>query len=246
MARINFTSQIEQLIGSLAGSTFQDSTFGLQIRTRVSPRNPRSTFQMLRRGEFAYITQLWRTLSTFDRDTWVTAAGTLPAALNLFVSSNINLSLINLPAIANYIPSAAPLAFPVVVSSYHPGILDILANGLPNIVPAGTTLLISATDTFSPSRAFISPSSYTPIVALFSGSNLSIPTDIITGWLARYGRMKLLEKLCLTSALINTANGLRSPSSYICAIQTVLTANTIIDAFGDELIDFDGTLITYP
>ena len=44
MARIAFTSMVEEIIGKLAGSVFQDSYMGIQIRTRASPRNPSSYF----------------------------------------------------------------------------------------------------------------------------------------------------------------------------------------------------------
>ena len=90
IARISFTAIVAQIVRKLAGSVFQYSYGGFQIRTRVSPRNPQTQYQQLRRGDFGFLSQTWRNLSPTERQTFIDNAGTPPAALNLFVLSNVN------------------------------------------------------------------------------------------------------------------------------------------------------------
>ena len=118
MAKVSFSALIEEIVGKLAGSVFQDSYGGFQIRTRVSPRNPQSNFQQLRRGEFGYISALWRTLSPTERQTFIDAAASPSGGLNLFIQSNVNLSLIGEPILSTYPTPTTPVEMPMEIVTY--------------------------------------------------------------------------------------------------------------------------------
>ena len=180
MARVAFSALIEEIVGKLAGSVFQDSYGGMQIRTRVSPRNPQTKDQQLRRGEFGYLSAGWRFLTSVQRQTFIDAASTPPAALNLYLQSNVNLTLIEEPTITDYVPSSDPGTMPIDFSTAEPGNLSIIASGSPTTVPAGTKLLIQITYQKAPTRIFTNPSEFSPVISFDEGTDLSTATNVIT------------------------------------------------------------------
>ena len=130
MARVSFGALIEEITGKLAGSVFQDSYGGFQIRTRVTPRNPQTNYQQLRRGEFGFISSLWRALTNIQRQTWVDEAGTNPAALNLFIQRNVNLALIDEAVIPSFVSSTEPDGMSIDFVEVTPGTMTIIATGI--------------------------------------------------------------------------------------------------------------------
>ena len=246
MARIAFSSTMEEINGKLSGSVFQDSYGGFQIRTRVSPRNPQSYFQQLRRGEFGYISASWRFLSSPDAASWVAAAGTVPAGKRLFISSNINLTLIFENPITAFVPGPAVPDFALIIDQFELGILSVEAVGPLFIVPAGYSLLVFATAEKVPPKNFTNPSMYSPVTYFPAGSDLTSPVDIAADWIARFGQFTAVKRICIKCCLIDITNGTRGNEFFSCAISPFLAVNQIIDAAGDTLIDFDGTIISFP
>ena len=217
MARVSFSALIESILGKLAGSVFQDSYGGFQIRTRVSPRNPQTNFQQLRRGEFGYISSLWRTLSTTDRQTFIDAAGSPSGGLNLFIESNVNLSLLDIAPISVYATSAAPPSMPIQITAYNSGALAISAASGLTTVPAGYQLVIFATYEKAPTKIFTNPSQFSPVVNFAAGTSIAAPTSIAAEWISRYGILRDNKRLCVKSALIDITNGNRTDTAFVCA-----------------------------
>lgn len=227
MARVSFSALVEEIVGKLAGSVFQDSYGGMQIRTRVSPRNPQTNYQQLRRGEFGYISSLWRTLTSVQRQTFIDAASTPPAALNLFIQANVNLSLINENIIDTYVPSSDPGTMTIEFVDVTPSLMTIKATGSPTVVPAGTKLLIQVTDQKPPTRIFTNPSMYSPVISFDEGTDLATDTDIFAEWTNHYGVLKADKRLCLKANLIDKSNGLRGADVINCT-NSELVANKYI------------------
>lgn len=243
MARISFSALVEEITGKLAGSVFQDSYGGFQIRTRVTPRNPRSNYQQLRRGEFGYLSSSWRTLTSVQRQTFIDAASTPSAALNLFLQSNINLTLIEEPVITSYTPSSNPGTMAVIIDDASPDALLIKATGSPTTVPAGTKLLIAITDQKAPTRIFNNISDFSPILSIDEGTDLSIPLDILTEWQSRYGILLPDKRLCLKSALVDKSNGNRSASFINCTLTEEMAQKYIPQA---TLLTNEANITTAP
>lgn len=217
MARIAFSALIEEIVGKLAGSVFQDSYQGFQIRTRVSPRNPQSTYQQLRRGEFANISSTWRTLSTMQRQSFIDAAVTEPEALNLFISTNVNLSLIDEDIVSEYLPFSAPGSLSISIISITPAEFIIQATGSPSIVPADTKMLLYATTDKPPTRIFTNPSEFSPILSFDEGTDLSLLTNVINAWNLRFGVLRADRQICIKTVLIDKRNGQRGAEAIICS-----------------------------
>lgn len=218
MARISFSALVEEIVGKLAGSVFQDSYGGYQVRTRVTPKNPQSQYQQLRRGAFGYLSAGWRFLTAPQRQSFIDAALTPPAALNLFLQANINLTLIEVPTITDYVPSADPGTMQIEFDTADPTVMLIKATGATTIVPAGTKLLLQVTYQKAPTKIFTNPSQYSPVISFDEGTDLSIPTDILSAWQVRYGQITVGKRLCLSSAVIDKSNGRRGSTLINCTI----------------------------
>ena len=237
MARINFSALVESIVGKLAGSVFQDSYQGYQIRTRVSPRNLQSTYQQLRRGEFAFLQQSWRNLSDYDRQTWIDNAPDGLQGINFYLSCNINLTLINQAVAPAYEPAAVPAIFELQINNLGDGIFTISAAGGLSVVPDNTYLLLQATYEKLPTKIFTNPSQFSPIISFPPGTDLSTPVDISADWISRYGQFTTGKRICLKSNLVNQVNGLRSGDFIVCAVESTI----ITDMFYLASISQSGT-----
>jgi hypothetical protein len=245
MARVNFSALISSITGKLAGSVFQDSYGGFQIRTRVSPRNPQTYYQQLRRGEFGYITQLWRGLTQPERDTWIAGAPSGMSGINFFVQCNVNLTLIEQSLISSFVGGTTPSAFPMTIAALGGGIFTIQASGAVTTVPAGLSVLVFATYEKAPSKIFTNPSQYTPVITYPPATDLSAPVSISAEWINRYGQFTSDQRICIKSVAIEHVSGFRSADTVYCAIETAPETYFVIDDAGNILENEVGDQIIY-
>ena len=244
MARIAFAAGVEEYIGRFAGSVFQDSYCGFQVRGLVTPRNPQTQIEMLRRGNFRFLSAGWRNLTTTEQNTWIAAASTVPEALRLYIGSNINLILIGVPIISSYSASTAPVNFPISIVELTSLTFTFQAAGSPTAVPANQRLLIYATTDKQPTLEFNNPANYQPIIYYDAGTDLSSPADIFSAWTAHYGLMRDIRRICIKSVLVSKLNGDRGGEEFACATSPFISTSDLIDSDGTFIIDSDGTFIT--
>lgn len=235
---------MEEIVGKLAGSVFQDSYIGMQIRTRVSPRNPQTNYQQLRRGEFGYISQLWRNLTSIEQMTWITEAGSVTEAIRLFIQRNVNLTLIEQALINSFSATATPNPFPIEISLLDGTVFEVVATGSLTTVPADTSVLFFATYEKAQTKIFTNPSQFSPITTFAAGTDLSNPVDVLAQWQARYGQIHNDLRLCIKTVAISNLNGSRSADSVFCYNEPVIATYYIIDADGSIIINSDGTFVT--
>ena len=218
MARVQFNSESEEIVGKLAGSVFQDSYMGMQVRGLPKPRNPQTQLQQLRRGRFGYLSESWRSLSSAEKETWIDVAGTNPAALRYFIGNNINLTLIEVPAVTSYTEADKPNPFPLFIYSATTTSLLITAADEGSVVPAGFKLLVFATTDKQEPKEFTNPSEYSPVAYFDEGQSFYLPVDIIAQWRALYGQLRNARRICIKTALISKTNGNRADSEPSCAL----------------------------
>lgn len=243
MARIAFTSTAAEIVGKLAGSVFQYSYGGFQVHSKVSPSNPGTSYQQLRRGDFGFLSSSWRSLTSVQKNSFIIAAGSTPAALRLFIESNINLILINEPQIDTFLPGTVPGAMPITVTQATATNFDLQAQASPTIVPPGEKLLVQSTDTRFVTGIFTNPSMYSPISIFDEGTNMAVITNQIAAWNDRYGLLMAGLRICIKSALINKINGTRGAETINCINSLIPAEWNILDSAGNFLIDADGTFI---
>lgn len=220
MAKVSFSGLIASITGKLGGSVLQNSFGGYQIRTRVSPRNPRSGFQQLARGDLAFIAGAWRSLTPTQQQSFIDNATTPGQGFNLYSGSNINLGLVDKPPITTYVPTAPPAAFPLIFTDASGPNLTIQATGPVFTVPAGYSLLIAATANYPRSKFFVPQSAYNIIAVLPEGTDLSVDYNLKSNYLARYSSFNIGQKISLRSCLIDTSNGSRGVDDIITTVIT--------------------------
>lgn len=244
MSRIQFSAPIEEIVGTLAGSVFQDSYMGVQIRTRVSPRNPQSYFQQLRRGEFGYLSSGWRNLTAPQQQTWIDEAGSVNMGFRLYIGCNINLTLVEIDPVSSFIPSATPDSLPLEIQQYESSTIQVSAVTSSAVVPVNHKLLLFATYEKGATKIFTNPSQYGPIGSFPAGTDFSVPVDVTALWVSRYGIIRDGFQICIKSVLVNTTNGLRGADYVFCAVNPFIAVDSLIDSDGTFLINSDGTFIT--
>lgn len=92
--------------GKLGGQVFTKTRSGATVRTKVTPKNPKSTSQGRVRTSFGKFATAWNNLTEAQREAWKNAAtanpktnvfGDLynPTGRSLFIGTNINVSTVN-------------------------------------------------------------------------------------------------------------------------------------------------------
>lgn len=74
--RLKMGSIVSDLAGKLGGTIFQRSPFGQVARTLYKTNPGNSKLQPTNRNNLSSIAELWKSLSTSDRDTWLANVGT--------------------------------------------------------------------------------------------------------------------------------------------------------------------------
>lgn len=243
MSRILYNSTIQEFVGKLAGSVFQDSYFGAQIRTRVSPRNPSTPQQQLRRGEFSFITRQWRNMSSAQRASFVSNYKPLLTPQLLYIESSINRSLVNLPLVSSFTNASPSDVVVPLVLSLAPPVMTVHTTTPNVILPYGYLGLVYATAEHAPAHLFTNPANYQPILIVPSGTNISNPINLAPAWVAHYGQFTSNKRICIKGILINTTSGLRGSAAFACATEPPPETFYILNAAGNFLIDSDGTFI---
>jgi hypothetical protein len=79
MARIKFTAIVEDIRGSIGGTTFQRNKYGYTCKRKPRMTLPNSQYQNRQKGYFGTAIAAWRELTQAVRDSWDTWASTYPS-----------------------------------------------------------------------------------------------------------------------------------------------------------------------
>ena len=164
MAKIKFGMMMTDARGKLGGQVFSKNRAGAYVRTKVTPVNPRTSFQQASRQLLGVISQSWSTLSIEQRESFNKAVsdwartdifGDLknPTGKNLFTRLNKNAIAAGFPDV---LEAPAKMEIPViagfnVVLNSGTGVFSV--NGLDNLVQG--TYQVSATPNLTAGTSFI-------------------------------------------------------------------------------------------
>jgi hypothetical protein len=215
MAKIKFGMMMTDARNKLGGQVFSKNRGGAYIRTKVTPVNPATTFQLAVRAVFAFLSQNWRALTEAQRDAWNTATANFtstdifadvrtPSGINLYKKLNQNLST----------AGQAFIATPPLPATVLPVLLDnIVADAAPQTltlndaigpVPAGHTLIIEATPNLSPGKNFVK--SEFAIIGTRAAATV-FPIAAIADYTAKFGAMVAGQKVFVRCRTINNTTG---------------------------------------
>ena len=94
MAKITTSALIDNISGSMSGTTFKRNKGGLLMMNKMRPRNPRSSSQQLTRMNASYLSGKWNSLPNTSKDLWNQFASLSKpswSGINAFVALNLNL-----------------------------------------------------------------------------------------------------------------------------------------------------------
>lgn len=180
--------------GKIGGHVASKNRAGAYLRTKVTPVNPSTSFQVNVRNRLAGLAQAWRGLLAAQRLAWNNAVsdykrtdifGDLqnPTGFNLYARLNAN--MLNISELAFSVPPlpGSPQAFTALSLSADVSDAKITATFAPAIAVTNK-ILVRATPALSAGKSFVK-SEFRQIDVLDS-ADVS-PLEIQVAWLAKFG-----------------------------------------------------------
>lgn len=137
MARVIYSTQVNEIKGSVGGLTFHQNTSGSIVKLKPFNRNVSTKVQSEGKSLFVQLTSLWNSLSADDKQTWADeivgvsfvnryneSKGFTP--FNLFMSANLGRLLLNMAPVSTLGSYTAPIDVPAFDLTVNSGELSCL------------------------------------------------------------------------------------------------------------------------
>lgn len=197
MAKIKFGMMMTDARGKLGGQVFSKNRSGAYVRTKVTPVNPRTSFQQSNRALLGSLSSNWSGLTSEERTEWNNAVNnwqstnvfgdnTTPTGKNLFTGLN-KVAASQFPT--NDLMRTPPAKVEMVPYSIGSAIADTanqtLIITLANTETVGKTFQVRATPIVSSGTTFVT-NRYRSLSSAFTVASGGV-LDISSAWLARFG-----------------------------------------------------------
>jgi hypothetical protein len=210
MAKVILSALLTSLTGKLAGSVFQQSLGGLQIRSRVSPRNPYTGNQSFNRAAFAFNASTWPSLTDVQRQSWIDNA---PAAVNgmaFYVDVNQKIANTGEPLLDTYSPAPEVEGAVPAINALDATHFTVECDFADVSLQTNQWLNIFATRKLPASQTFINQSDYVYLKSYGPGNNIANPFSILPEYEALHGSIATGNQIGLYVYVINVASGTQS------------------------------------
>lgn len=210
----------------IGGHVASKNRAGAYLRTKVTPVNPQTSYQLAARAALTGFSQGWRGLTQAQRDSWNAAVGDYqrtdifgdlksPTGLNLFVRLNRELDLIGVASISvPPLPSAVGAIVSTSVAAAAGAGTIVLTND--GAVPASTSIKVYATPAVSPGKSFVK-SEYR-CIGSFAAAEAS-PIDIQALYDARFGAVGTAgQKIFVKIVPVNATTGQVGQASQVSTV----------------------------
>lgn len=226
MALVKYTAIVADMRGSLAGTVFSKNSYGAYVRTKVTPVNPQTIAQQGVRQFFGQLSQAWRGLTQAQRNGWNTSAVNFNRTnvfgdqsqlngFNLFKQLNQNLLITGNATIDDAPLPAAVFGFTAASLVADTGLGNLTLTYAPAI-PAGTSVLVSATAQLSAGVNFVKSELRTIKVAVTADAS---PLDLTADYVAKFGALPLVgTKVFVEVKPINDVSGQAGTPLKVSAI----------------------------
>lgn len=200
---------------------------GAYFRTKVTPINPRTSFQNTVRARLTSLSQAWRGLTDVQREGWNAAVSQFsrtdifgdirnPSGVNLYQRLNNNLLAVGEAAIDD-VPAVAEVEVVDLIGITAVRLPQALSIDLSAAVPATSKVKVFATPSLSPGINFVS-SEYRQIGFLDVDS--PTPVDLLALYTARFGDLVQNQKVFVAIEFVNIDTGQTSTRQSISTIVT--------------------------
>lgn len=226
MAKIKFGMMMTDARGKLGGHVFSKNRAGAYTRTKVTPVNPQSSYQVTVRNRFTTYAQNFRALTAAQILSWNNAVSNFigtdifgdsktPSGINLYGKLNMNLENAGQTAITS--PPLPQGADPVVISGVTADVSSTLFTiaSAAAAVPAGHTLIIEATPLVSPGKNFVK-SEFRVIGTAAAAA--TFPITAYSLWNAKFGTLVAGQKVFCRVKTVNNTTGEASGYSQVSTI----------------------------
>lgn len=220
MAKVQFSTAVGDLRNKVGGAVFTKGRFGAFVRTKVSPVQPRTSYQMNVRANFTSLSKLWSD-ATMDayRAAWSTLAASYPlkdvfgnshtlTGHQMFVRLNRALATVGESPI---LPAPSSLSVP------YPGAITLAKSGGPPIdtltinptvdITGNEHAIVFATPGISPGRA--SAGAKFRFIALI-GAGGAAPWGIFASYVTKFGTPIVGRKIFVRVIYVKLATGTQS------------------------------------
>lgn len=211
--------------GKLGGQVFSKNRGGAYIRTKVTPSNPRSSFQQAVRALLSSFSQAWSALTSAQRAAWNGAVSNWsktdifgdiknPSGKNLFVRLNTKAVNAGYPSM-NDVPEKADLPVNdcsgvlVDISSTSVTLTGLTGSASSRVVVYATPQLTAGTSNAKNKFRKI----YDAV------SNAVVPVDIFTAYENRFGALAAGQNVQFQVELVVASGQSSVPATYTAAIQ---------------------------
>lgn len=222
MAKIKLGAIVVDMRGKSNGHVFSKNRGGAYMRTKVTPSNPQSTFQMNVRGIFAAISSAWSSLTSANRQSFENLVSSYartdifgdlrnPTGKNLFQRLNQNLELTGQTQLTTC-PEPSEVPFANVTESsadVSTPLFEVVLGGL----TTGSKLMFFATPPLSQGTKFVK--NKLRLIAVLDGADAG-SFDITTAYASRFGALAVGQNIHVGVRVVN-ANGQASPLETVKA-----------------------------
>jgi len=225
--KIKFGSLVTDGRGKIGGHVASKNRGGAYLRTKVTPVNPQTSYQLVARARITTFSQGWRSLTQEQRAAWDAAVGNWqktdifgdlknPSGLNLYVRLNSNISegggaAIVSPPLPNSVDP--PDTVTLTGAAGTPALSLAWTGGSPAI---GTVYVARITPQVSPGKSFVK-NLYRNMQLIFSSD--VTPLNILATYTARFGTLVAGQKIFVEVVAIRLNSGVKStPVSGVAII----------------------------
>jgi len=199
----------------IGGHVASKNRGGAYLRTKVTPSNPQTSYQMAVRSLFAFFSQSWRNLTFAQIESWNNAVANFsttdifgdirnPTGKNLYQKLNTNLinaqsTAITTPPLPEGVPEVGEPT-PTVTNTGQ--IVSVAYTESP--VPADTVYIVEATQPMTVSQGF-TKNQFRTLAVLTAGD--TTPYVATSDYAARFGGFVLNQYIHIRMKAINTNTG---------------------------------------
>lgn len=213
MAKIFYTGIVDHIAGKIAGTVFQKSNGGYQIRSKGSYSQRDSVTQMRTRGIYSYLTFFWSTLLQSERDTWIAADVDGISGKALFMRNNIALLYYGSPVARTFTIQPEFNEPTVLLNTLSSSTFTITFNGLLNPIGANKVVSVYGVPMRSPGTQFTNRL-YSRLIAYTPpNTNPNTSFSIFTPYTAKYGALIPGQQVMLYIHLLDVVTGNTGPGT---------------------------------
>lgn len=220
MALVKYGNGVSGISGKIDGTVFQRGTYGNVARGWTKPVDPQTDKQMAVRASFSSQSQVWRTLTTAQRNGWIALAATITfvnrLGENIFLTGQAMFNKLNQNLISGgqtqitdaptYTVPSTPTA---VTGAIAAGAGTATVTFVPTPVPASAVMQIWMTAPVSAGKRFLS-NEY-KLIANVAAAGTS-PQNVAAAYTLVYGSFtgKAASKVGIRIRYINILTGVAS------------------------------------